>query len=65
MTLGMLDGVVKQMVSKFSGVNADDLITNMKKQPQANQLFGMMRRVGLNEDMLKKMINAEIISRRK
>ncbi len=65
MTLGMLEGVVKQMVGKFSGTSADDLIINMKKQPQANQLFGMMKKVGLSEDKFKKMINAEIISRRK
>ena len=65
MTLGMLEGVVKQMVSKFSGVNADDLITNMKKQPQASQLFGMMKRIGLSEDKFKKMISDEIISRQK
>ena len=65
MTLGMLEGAVKQMVSKFTGVSAVDLIANMKKQPQANQLFSMMKSVGLNEDKLKKMINDEIISRRK
>ena len=65
MTFGMLDGMIKQMVSKFTGVDADNLIANMKKQPQANQLFGMMKKVGLSEDMFKKMINDEIISRRK
>lgn len=65
MTLGMLEGVIKQMVSKFSGVDAVDLIANMKKQPQANQLFSMLKSVGLDEDKFKKMINSEIISRRK
>ena len=65
MSLGMLEGVVKQMVGKFSGVSADDLIANMKKQPQANQLFGMMTQIGLSEDKFKKMVDDEIVRRRK
>ena len=65
MTLGMLEGIVKQMVGKFSGVGAVDLIANMKKQPQANQLFGMMKSIGLGEDKFLKMINDELIIRKK
>lgn len=65
MVSGMLEGVIKQMVNNFPGVSADDLIANMKKQPQAGQLFGMMKSVGITEDKLKKMINDEIVNRQK
>ncbi len=65
MVSGMLEGVIKQMVNKFSGISANDLIANMKKQPQAGQLFGMMKSVGITEDRLKKMINDEIVNRQK
>jgi len=65
MTSGMLEGVIKQMVGKFPGVSADDLIANMRKQPQAGQLFGMMKSVGITEDKLKKIINDEISNRQK
>lgn len=65
MTSGMIEGVVKRMVDKFPEVGADDLIASMKKQPQAGQLFGMMKSVGITEDKLKKMINDEIINRQK
>ena len=65
MVSGMLEGVIKQMVNKFPGVGADDLIASMKKQPQASQLFAMMKSVGITEDKLKKMINDEIGNRQK
>ncbi len=65
MVSGMIEGVVKQMINKFPGVNADDLITTMRKQPTAGQLFGMMNKIGLTEDKFKKMIDAEIIRRQK
>ena len=63
MSLGMLEGMIKQMVGTFTGSNADDILANMKKQPQASQLFGMMNKIGLNEDKFKKMINDGIINR--
>jgi len=57
---GMIEGVIKQMVDKFPGVSADDLITEMKGQPQASQMFRMMKKIGISEDEFKKMINEEI-----
>ncbi len=63
MSFGALNGMIKQMVGRFTGLNPDDLIANMKKKPQANQLFGMMRSAGLSEEDVKKMINDEITKR--
>jgi len=60
MTQEMLQGVIKQMVEKFPGKSADALVTQMKKQPEAGQLFGMLEQVGVTEDQLKKMIDIEI-----
>jgi len=60
-----IEGVVKQIVDKFPGASADELIIAMKKQPQADQVFGMMKIIGLTEDKFKKMIDNEISSRRK
>ena len=65
MAMGMLQGVIKQMVNKFQGKSADDLITQMQKQPEAVQLFGMLKQVGVSEDQLKKMINDEITNSKK
>lgn len=65
MVSGMIEGVLKQMVDKFPGTSADNLVASMGKQPQAGQLFRMMKSVGITEDKLKKMINDEIISRQK
>ena len=65
MTSGMFENAIKQMINKFSGISADDLIANMKKQPQASMFFNALKSKGLDEDKFKKMINDEIISRQK
>ena len=65
MVSGMIEGAIKQMIDKFPGVSPDKLISTMKGQPQANQLFEMMKRVGLTDDIFKGMIDAEISRRRK
>jgi len=65
MVSGMIEGVVKQMVDKFPGVSADKLISTMKEQPEAGQLFRMMKSIGLTEEKFKKMIEDEINSRGK
>jgi len=65
MTSGMFENAIKQMINKFSGISADDLIANMKKQPQASMFFNALKSKGFDEDKFKKMINDEIISRQK
>lgn len=65
MVSGMLDGVIKQMVDKFPNANTDSLMASMKGQPQAGQLFGLMKSIGISEDKLRQMIDVMVASRQK
>ena len=60
MVTGMLEGVIKQMVDNFPGVTPSELVDQMKGQPQAGQMFSMMKKIGIDEDKLRTMIGEEI-----
>ena len=60
MATGMLEGVIKQMVNNFPGVTPSELVDQMKGQPQADKMFSMMKKIGIDEDKLKAMIGDEI-----
>ena len=65
MTLGMLDGVIKQMVNKFPNTSTDDLMARMKGSPQGGLLFQMMKSIGISEDKLRQMIDVMMANRKK